>query len=80
MHSGERLNKDRARVRQRQNEQGKLRRLSRQRDRRSPEVDPGVSQPLKELAPIPLPLRDDHGMELYYNFAITPCYQITPDI
>jgi porin len=40
----------------------------------------GVSEPLKELAPILLPLRDEHGVELYYNMAITPCCQITPDL
>jgi len=40
----------------------------------------GVSQPLQKLAPIQLPLRDEHGVELYYNVAITPWYQITPDI
>ena len=38
----------------------------------------GVSEPLKDLAPILLPLRDEHGVELYYNVAITPWCQITP--
>jgi porin len=40
----------------------------------------GVSEPLKDLAPILLPLRDEHGVELYYNMAITPWCQITPDL
>ena len=40
----------------------------------------GVSDPLKELAPVQLPLRDEHGAELYYNMAITPWCQITPDL
>lgn len=40
----------------------------------------GVSEPLKELAPILLPLRDEHGIELYYNVAVTPWCQITPDV
>ena len=40
----------------------------------------GVSEPLKDLAPILLPLRDEHGAELYYNMAITPWCQITPDL
>ena len=40
----------------------------------------GVSEPLKDLAPILLPLRDEHGVELYYNVAITPWCQITPDL
>jgi porin len=39
----------------------------------------GVSEPLKDLAPILLPLRDEQGVELYYNMAITPWCQITPD-
>ena len=40
----------------------------------------GVSQPLKDLAPVQLPLRDEYGVELYYNIAVTPWCQITPDI
>ncbi len=40
----------------------------------------GVSEPLKNLAPRLLPLRDEHGVELYYNMAITPWCQITPDL
>ncbi len=40
----------------------------------------GVSQPLKDLAPILLPLRDEHGAELYYNVVVTPWCQITPDL
>jgi porin len=40
----------------------------------------GVSQPLKDLAPILLPLRDEYGVELYYNVALTPWCQITPDL
>lgn len=40
----------------------------------------GVSDPLKELAPRLLPLRDEYGVELYYNVAATPWCQITPDL
>lgn len=40
----------------------------------------GVSEPLKNLAPLLLPLRDEQGVELYYNMAITPWCQITPDL
>ena len=40
----------------------------------------GVSEPLKNLAPLLLPLRDEHGLELYYNMAITPWCRITPDL
>ena len=31
-------------------------------------------------APILLPLRDEHGVEFYYNVAVTPSCQITPDL
>ena len=40
----------------------------------------GVSTDLKELAPILLPLGDEHGVELYYNVQVTPWCQITPDL
>jgi porin len=40
----------------------------------------GVSDPLKDLVPLLLPLRDEHGIELYYNMAITPWCQVTPDL
>lgn len=40
----------------------------------------GVSTELKNLAPVLLPLRDEHGVELYYNMQATPWCQITPDL
>ncbi|MCE9608231.1 MAG: carbohydrate porin [Planctomycetia bacterium] len=40
----------------------------------------GVSDSLKNLAPLLLPLRDEHGIELYYNVALTPWCRITPDL
>lgn len=40
----------------------------------------GVSEALKTLAPTVLPLRDEQGVELYYNVAVTPWCQITPDL
>jgi porin len=40
----------------------------------------GVSEPLKDFAPILLPLRDEQGVELYYNVAVTPWCQITPNL
>lgn len=40
----------------------------------------GVSSELKNLAPVLLPLRDEHGFELYYNIQATPWCQITPDL
>jgi porin len=40
----------------------------------------GVSEPLKNLAPRLLPLRDEQGVELYYNVSLRPWCQITPDL
>ncbi|MFM2216972.1 MAG: hypothetical protein RL240_1290 [Planctomycetota bacterium] len=40
----------------------------------------GVSDPLKNLAPTLLPLRNENGVELYYNLQATPWCQITPDL
>jgi porin len=40
----------------------------------------GVSEPLKNLAPVLLPLQDEQGIEVYYNMAVTPWCQITPDL
>jgi len=40
----------------------------------------GVSEPLKNLAPLLLPLRDEYGVELYYHAAVTPWFRITPDL
>jgi porin len=39
-----------------------------------------VSDSLKNLAPILLPLKDEQGVELYYNVAVTPWCQVTPDL
>jgi porin len=39
----------------------------------------GVSDSLKQLAPRLLPLRDEQGVELFYNAAVTPWCHITPD-
>jgi len=40
----------------------------------------GVSETLKNLAPVLLPLKDEQGVELYYNVAVTPWCQVTPDL
>jgi porin len=40
----------------------------------------GVSEPLKDLAPILLPLGDEQGFEMYYNVAVTPWCHVTPDL
>jgi porin len=40
----------------------------------------GVSDALKDFAPVLLPLSDEQGVELYYNVAVTPWCHITPDV
>jgi porin len=40
----------------------------------------GVSESLKELAPRLLPIRDEQGVELFYNFAVTSWCHLTPDL
>lgn len=40
----------------------------------------GVSGELKDLAPVLLPLRDETGLEWYYNYAVNPWFNITPDL
>ena len=40
----------------------------------------GVSNSLKDLSPILRPIGDEHGVELYYNVAITPQFGLSPDI
>ncbi len=40
----------------------------------------GVSDQLKDLAPLLLPLQNEQGAELYYNIQVTPWCQITPDL
>lgn len=40
----------------------------------------GLSSDFKGVAPVVLPLSDEHGFELYYNIQATPWCQITPDI
>jgi porin len=40
----------------------------------------GVSDSLKQLAPRLLPIGDEHGVELFYNVAVTPWCHITPDL
>ncbi|MBN9521576.1 carbohydrate porin [bacterium] len=39
----------------------------------------GASDALKNFAPRLLPLRDEHGVELFYNAAVTPWFHLTPD-
>jgi porin len=39
----------------------------------------GMSEAFKNIAPQVVPLRDEHGVELFYNLAVTPWCRITPD-
>ena len=39
----------------------------------------GLNSSFKNLIP-GVPLRDEHGMEAFYNFAVTPWCRITPDV
>lgn len=38
------------------------------------------SDPVKDLAPILLPVGNDNAVELFYNIAVTPWFRVTPDI
>lgn len=40
----------------------------------------GFSGPVHQLAPVISPIRDDHAVELFYNYAITPWFRLTPDV
>jgi porin len=40
----------------------------------------GVNDNLKSLAPNLLPIGDEQGVELFYNYAVTPWLRITPDL
>jgi porin len=38
------------------------------------------SSPVRDLAPVLLPIGNDQAVELFYNFAITPWFNVTPDL
>jgi porin len=40
----------------------------------------GFSDSFKNLAPPFAPLRDEHGIELFYNVAVTPWFHVTADL
>lgn len=40
----------------------------------------GASTSLKTLAPVLFPIGDEQGVELFYNYAVTPWLRITPDL
>jgi porin len=40
----------------------------------------GFSGPVHQLAPVISPVRDDHVVEFFYNYAVTPWFRLTPDL
>jgi len=40
----------------------------------------GYSSPVENLAPVLLPIGNDDAVELFYNFAVTKYFRITPDL
>jgi porin len=40
----------------------------------------GLSESLRNFAPRLFPLRDEHGVELFYNVGVTPWCHVTPDL
>jgi porin len=40
----------------------------------------GLSDSFKNIAPPFAPLRDEHGLELFYNVAVTPWFHVTADL
>lgn len=38
------------------------------------------SGPVKNVAPVLFPVRDDHAVEFFYNYAVTPWFRLTPDL
>jgi porin len=38
------------------------------------------SEPIHNMAPFLLPIQDDHAVELFYNYAVTPWFRVTPDL
>ena len=40
----------------------------------------GLSSEIKDIAPLLLPLRDEQGVELFYNVQVTPWFHLTPDL
>src|SRR5205085_623388 len=38
------------------------------------------SDVLKDIAPRLLPVRDEHGVEVFYNVGLTPWCHVTPDL
>jgi porin len=40
----------------------------------------GFGEDFKNIAPGVIPLRDEHGVELFYNFGVTPWFHLTTDM
>ncbi len=40
----------------------------------------GTSNSIQNLAPVLFPIGDEQGIELFYNYAVTPWLRITPDL
>ena len=40
----------------------------------------GFGEDFKNIAPAILPLRDERGLELFYNFGVTPWFHLTTDM
>jgi porin len=40
----------------------------------------GFSESFKNIAPPFAPLRNEHGLELFYKAALTPWFQVTADL
>lgn len=38
------------------------------------------SSPVRDLAPVLLPIGNDQAVELFYNFAVTPWFNVAPDL
>jgi len=38
------------------------------------------STPIQQMAPVLLPIGNDHCVELFYNYAVTPWFRLTPDL
>jgi porin len=38
------------------------------------------SSPIRDLAPVLLPIGNDQAVELFYNIAVTPWFHVTPDL
>ena len=40
----------------------------------------GYSGPIQSIAPVLVPIQNDQAVELFYNYAVTPWFRLTPDL